>query len=387
MRGKPLNVEKARLENLLNNAEIISLISAIGVDIGNTEDTLKLRYGKIIILTDADVDGQHIRTLLLTFFYRQMAKLVADGRIFVARPPLYRVKQKKDVRFVATAEEMNAELMERGLKDARLTVLPPDGGPLAPRAASDSRSESPTIPHVIQGNELAALVKVMAKLDDALTVVERLGLNLAERLPKVDGRGLPMYRVTFRHRDEWFHTPEEQAEFLRRKAEELGHDLVVGDESQPTNGNGEDRYYPKELHKVREVNRGLEELRRFGLAPTDLLPPLRLAGREPTPRLVLEAGDQRRQLNHLRDLVGEVRRLGERGMEVTRFKGLGEMNPEELWETTLDPKTRTLMRVQLDDALKADELFRTLMGEKVEPRREFIQKYALEVKEIDYHGA
>ncbi len=138
---------------------------------------------------------------------------------------------------------------------------------------------------------------------------------------------------------------------------------------------------------MREVNRGLEELRRFGLSPSDLLPPLRLAGREPPPRLVLENGDQRRQLTHLRDLVGEVRRLGERGMEITRFKGLGEMDPEELWETTLDPETRTLMRVQLDDALKADELFRTLMGEKVEPRKEFIQKYALEVKEIDYHGA
>ncbi|HVS38884.1 MAG TPA: DNA gyrase subunit B [Gemmataceae bacterium] len=372
LRGKPLNVEKARLENLLNNAEITSLISAIGVDIGNTEDVAKLRYGKIIILTDADVDGQHIRTLLLTFFYRQMAKLVEDGRIFVARPPLYRVKQKKDVRFVATAEEMGAELMERGLKETRLTVLPSPGDSAEPR--------------VIQGEELAALVKAMTRLDDALLIVERLGLNLAERLPKVDGRGLPMYRVTFRHKDEWFHTLEEQGEYLKRKAQELGHDLVVGDDSQ-TNGNGEDRYYPKELHKVREVNRGLEELRRFGLAPTDLLPPLRLAGREPAPRLVLDAGDQRRQLNHLRDLVGEVRRLGERGMEVTRFKGLGEMNPEELWETTLDPNTRTLMRVQLDDALKADELFRTLMGEKVEPRKEFIQKYALEVKEIDYHGA
>jgi DNA gyrase subunit B len=131
----------------------------------------------------------------------------------------------------------------------------------------------------------------------------------------------------------------------------------------------------------------LEELRKIGLTPTDLLPPVRLAGREPAPRLVLESGDQRRQLSSLRELVGEVRRLGERGMEVTRFKGLGEMNPEELWETTLDPKTRTLMKVQLDDALKADELFRTLMGEKVEPRKEFIQKYALEVKEIDYHGA
>ena len=166
---------------------------------------------------------------------------------------------------------------------------------------------------------------------------------------------------------------------------------MVGDESPQAdgqaNGNGEERYYPKELHKVREVNRGLEELRKFGLAATDLLPPVRLAGREPAPRLMLESGDQRAAAAHLRELVADMRKLGERGLEVTRFKGLGEMDPEELWETTLDPEKRTLMRVQLDDALKADELFRTLMGEKVEPRKEFIQKYALEVKEIDYHGA
>ena len=228
LRGKPLNVEKARLENLLNNAEITSLISAVGVDIGNTEDVSKLRYDKIIIMTDADVDGQHIRTLLLTFFYRQMAKLVEDGHIFVARPPLFKVTQKKDVRFVATAEEMNGELMERGLKNARLTVLPPPGTGGEPR--------------VLQGEELAALVKVMGKLDDALVVVERLGLNLAERLPKVDASGLPMYGMTFRGRDEWFQTPEERDEFVRRKAAELGHDLVVGDESQPAgqtaNGRG-----------------------------------------------------------------------------------------------------------------------------------------------------
>jgi DNA gyrase subunit B len=216
-------------------------------------------------------------------------------------------------------------------------------------------------------------------------IVERLGLNLGERLPKVDGRGLPMYGLTFRGQDEWFHTQEERDEFVKRKAGELGHDLVVGDDAQQING--EERYYPKELHKVRDVNRGLDELRKYGLAATDLLPPVRLAGREPAPRLILTSGDQSRPLSNLRELVADVRRLGERGMEVTRFKGLGEMNPEELWETTLDPKTRILLQVQLDDALKADELFRTLMGEKVEPRKEFIQKYALEVKEIDYHGA
>jgi DNA gyrase subunit B len=145
--------------------------------------------------------------------------------------------------------------------------------------------------------------------------------------------------------------------------------------------------YVQELHEVREVNRGVQELGRFGLAPADLVPAPRVAGREPPPRLVLESGEQRRQLVTLRELVVEVRKLGERGLSITRFKGLGEMDPEELWETTLDPDKRILMKVKLDDALKADEMFRVLMGEKVEPRRDFIQKYALEVKDIDYHGA
>jgi DNA gyrase subunit B len=162
---------------------------------------------------------------------------------------------------------------------------------------------------------------------------------------------------------------------------------VVGAETTgATNGHGE-AFYVQELHEVREVNRALAELKNLGLTGTHLTPAPQLAGREPSPRLVLEHGDHKQKLAHLRELLGEVRRLGERGVTVMRFKGLGEMDPEELWETTLDPAKRTLMRVQLDDALKADEMFRTLMGEKVEPRREFIQKYALEVKEIDYHGA
>src|SRR5205085_8474243 len=127
--------------------------------------------------------------------------------------------------------------------------------------------------------------------------------------------------------------------------------------------------------------------REFGVGPQDLVPAPRVAGREPPSRFQLEREETPRPLPHLRELVGEIRRLGERGLTITRFKGLGEMDGEELWETTLDPARRTLMKVQLDDAFKADEMFRTLMGEKVEPRREFIQKHALEVKDIDYHGA
>ena len=160
---------------------------------------------------------------------------------------------------------------------------------------------------MIEGRGIGgALVKTMAKLDDALTIVERLGLSWRSGCRTWTRAACRCIRVTVpRPEDEWFHTPEEQAEFLRRKAAEVGRELVVGDETRRhgQRRNGEERYYPKELHKVREVNRGLEELRRFGLAPTDLLPPLRLAGREPAPRLVLESGDQRRPLTHLRELV------------------------------------------------------------------------------------
>ena len=152
------------------------------------------------------------------------------------------------------------------------------------------------------------------------------------------------------------------------------------------NGHSE-TFFVQEFHEVRGINRGLERLREFGLDGTCLVEAPRLAGREPPARFILENGDLRRALPQLRELVPEVRHLGERGLTITRFKGLGEMDGEELWETTLDPAKRTLLQVKLDDASMADDMFRTLMGEKVEPRREFIQKHALEVKDIDYHGA
>ena len=177
------------------------------------------------------------------------------------------------------------------------------------------------------------------------------------------------------------------------QAKRGGHEFVVADELHhrglSTNGNGHavETFFMQELHEVRAINKAAERLKEFGFTLADLMPLPRPAGREPPVRFVLENGDSKHLLSHLRDLPPEVRHLGERGMKVTRFKGLGEMDPEELWDTTLDPKRRTLIKVQMEDALKAEEMFRTLMGEKVEPRREFIQKHALEVKEIDYHGA
>jgi DNA gyrase subunit B len=398
LRGKPLNVEKARPDKVLSNEEICSIISAIGIDIGNSEDISRRRYGRIVLLTDADVDGQHIRTLLLTFFYRQMKKLIDDGHIFVARPPLYRVIQRKHVRYIQTVEEMSGELMKRGLDGTKLTVLPLE--PAVPALASTASPDSPLTTHhsplVLEGERLAKLVQVLDDVEGSLQIMERRGLSLPAFLARnIAGRPLPVYRVSLGTREEWFQTSAEVDAFRRQEQEKLGRELLVADESHgTTNGNGHtngDGHVPtfavQELHEVRGINRGLERLREFGLGSGDLLPLPRVGGRDPAPRFVLENGDARRVLAHLRELVSEVRHLGERGLTITRFKGLGEMDGEELWETTLDPSKRMLVRVQMDDAFKADEMFRTLMGEKVEPRRDFIQKHALEVKDIDYHGA
>jgi DNA gyrase subunit B len=377
LRGKPLNVEKARLEKLLDNAEICAIISAVGMDIGEEGDLSKIRYGKVIILTDADVDGQHIRTLLLTFFYRQMPKLVSEGHVFVARPPLYKVTQKKTVRYIQTGDEMNKELMKRGLSGTKLRVLPPPG------------SETPEL--VFEGERLEKLLQVLEELEHHLQILERRGLDLPAFLRRGGAAGLPTFRVLLGGAEHWFASAAEVDAFRQQEQQRLGHDLVVGDETPHapgTNGNGNSpTFFVQELHEVKSINRGLDKLRELALGGTDLVPQLRVAGREPPPRFLLESGEQKRHLPHVRDLAPEVRKLGEKGWTITRFKGLGEMDPDELWETTLDPTKRRLEKVQLEDAFKADEMFRTLMGEKVEPRREFIQKYALEVKEIDYHGA
>jgi DNA gyrase subunit B len=375
LRGKVLNVEKARVEKMLDNEELCSLISAIGVDIGNSEDTSKRRYGKIILLTDADVDGQHIRTLLLTFFYRQMRKLIEDGAIYVARPPLFKVEQKKNIRYVQTLEEMSHELLARGLDGTRLRVEPAQSGAAA---------------LAFEGDKLQALMKVLDEMEASLRILERRGISIASLLARMKDGKLPTRRVLLGNTEQWFFSAEEVDAF-RAAAESKGRQLLVADEQTTagggSNGHSHEVFEVKELHEVIGVNRGLEKLRELSLAPTDLVPQPRIAGREPAPRFFLEHENKPEVLPHLRVLGGKVRELGERGIKIMRFKGLGEMDGEELWDTTLDPARRTLLKVQLDDADAADHMFRVLMGEKVEPRREYIESHALEVKDIDYHGA
>ena len=376
LRGKVLNVEKARLEKLLKNEEIASLIAAVGVDIGNTEDTTKVRYGKIIILTDADVDGQHIRTLLLTFFFRQMRKLVEDGNIYVSRPPLFKVVQKKETRFVQTREEMMTDLTARGLKGTILHISKGDG-------------PSTTVAEAT----LAKVLPVLAEVDSSLITLERRGQTVEGFLKKANERGeLPDHHVKLEGRDYWFHSKADVEAFRLEQESLLKKRLVLTDaalaatvgQDAPVEGDVL-RYTLDEWHEVRALNRSFVKLKEMGIESSDLIPLRRVAGREPPVRFTLEHGDIRKDLAHLREFVADIRKLGEKGMTVTRFKGLGEMDPLELWDTTLDPTRRTMLKVTLNDAQQAEELFRKLMGEEVEGRREFIMRHRINsTEEIDY---
>jgi DNA gyrase subunit B len=367
LRGKIINAYKAREDKVLANEEVRSIISAVGAGIGEEMDLSKRRYGKIIIMADADVDGSHIRTLLLTFFYRQMYDLVKSGYIYVAQPPLFRVRRKKDVYYVQTEEEMKAQLLEAGLADAAFE--PGDG-------------------RVIQGRDMERLCRSLAALEDALVALERRGISLrahAVRQDPVSGR-LPIYHVFVGHEEHWLSTRRELDEFLAQQEAVVGEELQVSDRAEDET-NGEEkvptasRLLLVELHEVRSINNHLADLRAMGFEIDSLIRQDRTGLDEP--RYRLRRGEQAVGLDDLRGLLAAVRAAGEKGLQVTRFKGLGEMNADELRDTTLDPAHRTLLRVRMEDAGAADELFRTLMGDKVEPRREFIEKHALEARNLD----
>ncbi|CAN5508584.1 DNA gyrase subunit B [soil metagenome] len=384
LRGKVLNVEKARLEKLLKNAEIASLIAAIGVDIDNSEEVEKVRYGKIVILTDADVDGQHIRTLLLTFFFRQMRKLIENGNIYVARPPLFKVVQKKETRFVQTREEMTLELMDRGLKDTELIV-----------SANDEGVQFDAV-KTFTGDPLRKLLPVLDEIEAAAGTLERRGHPLPSFLNRRNEAGvLPGFHVRLGVKDHFFTSQAEVEAFRLAESQKLGRELVLSD-AMPTGAtaapidpnakpNDDVRFTVDEWHEVKTLNKALTKLKEAGFDAKALIPLPRVAGREPLVRFQLTSGDSRRDVTTLRDLVGMVRDIGTKGIQVTRFKGLGEMDAEELWDTTLDPARRTMQKVTLNDAHRAETRFRMLMGDEVEGRRDFILKHRItSTDDIDY---
>ena len=372
LRGKIINAYKSRDDKVLANEEVRSMISAIGAGIGDEADLGKRRYDKIVIMTDADVDGSHIRTLLLTFFYRQMYRLVAEGHVYVAQPPLFRVRSKKTVYYVQTEDEMKSQLLDQGLGEG--VFSPGDGREIA-------------------GEDMRKLCRTLSGLEDALVALEKRGVSLRDHAGRRDAKTgkLPMYHVYYGVEEHWFTSRDELESFVKGKEKAAGGELAVGRMAEAeaagdttpgtAPGTGDDQLVVVDLHEVRSINAALKELDAMGFGIDSLLPEDRTGSEEP--RYKLRRGDNEIGLEDLRGLLTAVRRAGEKGLSITRFKGLGEMNAEELRDTTLDPANRTLLRVTMTDAAAADDLFRVLMGEKVEPRREFIEKHALDVKNLD----
>jgi DNA gyrase subunit B len=370
LKGKILNVEKARLEKVLAHEEIRTLISALGTGIGADEfDIEKCRYEKIILMTDADIDGAHIRTLLLTFIFRQMPQLFDRQMVYIAQPPLYEVRAKgqKKSEYVLTESVMHKRLIDRGLQGTALVIR--DG------AGRKERKEQK-----ITERPLAELVKILVDMERCIAVLARRGIKFDEFLQKFGGKQLPMFRVRYEGQDEIFQDKDD----FEKRVDELKESRRSGAKDEQLEA--EEAVVAEELHEVGRINELAKKLRHdFGLDIRDYLlkPEKAVSGEAIATKFQLIKDKDSFDVASLGDICASIRKIGGEGVEIKRFKGLGEMNAEQLWETTMNPASRTLLSVKLDDAGEADRLFSILMGEDVEQRRDFIRDHALEVQFLD----
>jgi DNA gyrase subunit B len=391
IRGKLINVEKARLDQALKNTEIQSMITAIGTGIGKpkediagpgngkdegTFDITKLRYGRIIIMTDADVDGSHIRVLLLTFFYRQMTELVRAGKIYIAQPPLYQIKRKKREEYVDDDVQLNRILVSLGAEDVRLKNLA-DGKELS----------------AAQLKDILESLEKLAKLSES---VRRHGGDfetfLTERDPKT-GK-LPAYLVKVREGNDetirYFHDERALRAFHEANLDlslldsDMGGQELLPLAATPTAKPGAARRRAKkvELHEATTIQKLIGDLARRGLKVDHYA-----ASDKPIFELIEGEGDRAvaHPLFSIPEIHQKIVEIGRRGVQIKRFKGLGEMNAKELFATTMDPEKRKLLKVDLtdDNAVEADQMFTRLMGDVVEPRRQYIEDNALNVRNLD----
>jgi DNA gyrase subunit B len=365
LKGKILNVEKARFDKMLSSQEVGTLITALGTGIGRDDfDPDKLRYHRIIIMTDADVDGSHIRTLLLTFFYRQMPALIERGHVYIAQPPLYKIKKGKQEVYVKDDAELNAHLLSAALDSAALHVNA--AAPAMSGAALESLAkEHMAVQNIIRrlSNRYEEVVLRTLETLPALTSVQLENLdaleawteNLSAALPKNSGK-----------RGENGNGGSYVAELDRGDGEGEGVRIVV---RKMQHGSSVTKYMPRELFETNEYQQIMS------LAG-------KLAGLLGEGAFV-QRGDKQQHVEKFAEVVGWLMSEARKGQSIQRYKGLGEMNPDQLWDTTVNPETRRLMQVRIEDAVKADEIFTTLMGDHVEPRRAFIEKNALTVSNLD----
>ena len=357
LKGKILNVEKARFDKMLASAEVGTLITALGCGIGRDDFNVdKLRYHRIIIMTDADVDGSHIRTLLLTFFYRQMPVLIERGHVYIAQPPLYKVKKGKQETYVKDDLELNALLLSTAIDGAALHVNA-DAPPL-----SGLGLESLARKYV----EVQAIVRRWARRYDERFLEQLLYVPAlsAEAFDRIDA-----LRDWCRNLDQKLNTLDDVSRRYRVTVE------IVAAGGHRVNLQRFEHGLSSEKHIPREFFDSAEYLRIAELAKTlsDLM----------GPGAYIQRGDDRQDVASFKVAMNWLFEQAKKGQSIQRYKGLGEMNASQLWDTTINPETRRLMQVRIEDVVAADDIFTTLMGDAVEPRREFIEKNALQVSNLD----
>lgn len=405
LRGKILNVERARIDKILSNEEIRSLITALGTGIRDTFDISKLRYGKCIIMTDADVDGSHIRTLLLTFFFRQMPELIRNGHVYIAQPPLFKVKKGRMERYLDKEEDRDRMLVDFGAEDAVLVPrFHPDGTP----AKGDDNG--------IKKSELRSLVDNLTALEALDRTLHRKGTSVQEvlnirnddekkRFPvglftRGETRRFAFEQAEFNALQDEI-DPDEEARIEAEEAEEAKRRAALPQQELELNANAE---VEQDFQESREAARRKylgQDLRTEAEKLNEIFKKFERAGL-PTHRYVIDTAemykltddkadfrmdlDTRRVYIHsLKMILEAVKEAGKKGISIQRYKGLGEMNSDQLWETTMNPETRRLVRVDVDMAsdYEADIMFSTLMGDDVIKRRQFIQRHAPEVRNLD----
>lgn len=372
IRGKLINVEKARLDKVLNNQEIRTIITAAGTGIGESGegafDAEKSRYHKIILMTDADVDGSHIRTLLLTFLFRQMRGLIEKGYVYIAQPPLYKIKRKRREQYVDNDAQLNRILIELGSEDVML------------KRYRDQHTFSPT--------QIDKIVETLSRLELLGGGVTRYGCALSAYLDKQKAATLELPKYIARIRTgnqenfEFLFNDDERSRFYEQFA--ITEDSQEGTALVEVEYRGQkvlQRINVYEIFESAQISKILHELAQYDIEVQSFTPT-----QEPRYKLIESSGQKSEnniELYSILELPAQIRILGRRGLTIQRYKGLGEMNPKQLYETTMDPEKRRLLRVTIEDAAKAEYTFSMLMGEEVPPRRAFIEDNALNVSYLD----
>jgi DNA gyrase subunit B len=372
IRGKLLNVEKARLDKVLQNKEIQSLVSAIGCGIGDDDfDVTKSRYHRVVIMTDADVDGSHIRTLLLTFFYRQMKPLIEAGYVYIANPPLFKIKRRKKERYIDSEDQLDNYLVELGCDE--LTVTRCGSGEL-------------------ERDQIKTIIDIFTRVQQTSAGIQRHGIDAYEYFSQADKSGkFPQAKINVRGKDgvitsKFIYNDLEEAEYIKGIEDQLILDMAEINYPEDVDADAaRAALVAEKLNSLVDVITVFEansceelasELSENGYSIANLFD-----GDEAL--FEVTVGDETEQANSINDLFEIIKKNGRQGLQIQRYKGLGEMNPEQLWETTMDPKLRKMIKVTMEDAVGAERMFTLLMGDIVEPRRDYIEKYAASVKDLD----